>query len=99
MSLLHQARQVLRTKHYSYRTEQSYLGWIERFIRFHGLRHLRELGAAEVKRFLTDLAVQGHVSASTIQSAQCRSTYSKSKRVIRRDADAGRKIQVAAHRS
>lgn len=69
MKLLEQVRQALRVKHYAYRTEQCYLRWIEQFIRFHktneGFRHPGLLGAAEVEGFLTHLAVERHVSAST----------------------------------
>lgn len=62
-------RQSLRTKHYSIRTEDVYLGWVRRFIAFHGRRHPRELGHAEVSAFLSSLAVQGDVSASTQNQA------------------------------
>jgi integron integrase len=67
--LLDQARQVLRVRHYALRTEECYLQWITRFILFHRRRHPREMGAAEVEQFLTDLAVAGHVSASTQNQA------------------------------
>jgi site-specific recombinase XerD len=73
MKLLEQVRQVLRLKHYAYRTEQCYLAWIEKFIRFHkgpeGWRHPETLDAPEVERFLTDLAVRRRVSASTQNQA------------------------------
>jgi hypothetical protein len=55
--LLDQVRAVLRRKHYALRTEKVYIGWITRFIRFHHMRHPRELGLPEVDAFLTDLAV------------------------------------------
>lgn len=45
---LEQVRTVLRTRHYSLRTEEAYLGWIRRFILFHGKRHPREMGGPEV---------------------------------------------------
>jgi integron integrase len=61
--------QVLRVRHYSPRTEACYLHWVRQFILFHGKRHPRELGAAEVEQFLTHLAVKGHVSASTQNQA------------------------------
>ena len=54
--LMEQVRDVLRLKHYSLRTERSYCDWIERFIRFHQLRHPKEMGEAEVSSFLTQLA-------------------------------------------
>ena len=53
----------------SYRTEQSYVAWVRRFVLFHGKRHPRELGAAEVAGFLTHLAVEHDVSASTQNQA------------------------------
>src|SRR3989442_4401859 len=69
MKLLAQVRAVLRTKHYSPRTEESYVGWFRRFVRFHGLRHPAELGGAEVERLLSALAVEGRVSAATQNQA------------------------------
>ena len=63
--LLDQARDRLRLKHYSIRTEQAYLGWIRRFILFHGKRHPAEMGKAEVEAFLTALAVERNVAAAT----------------------------------
>ena len=67
--LLDQVREVLRVKHYSIRTEDAYLGWIKRFIFFHGKRHPREMGAPEVQAFLSHLAVEGQVAASTQNQA------------------------------
>jgi integron integrase len=67
--LLEQAREALRVKHYALRTEEAYLDWIRRFIRYHGHRHPRELGGAEVAAFLTHLATEGHVAASTQNQA------------------------------
>jgi hypothetical protein len=67
--LLDQVRQVLRLRHYAQSTEENYVQWIRRFILFHGKRHPRELGAAEVQQFLTDLAVHGRVAASTQNQA------------------------------
>ncbi|MCG3171459.1 MAG: Tyrosine recombinase XerD [Pseudomonadales bacterium] len=64
-----QVRERMRTRHLSYRTEQTYLDWILRFIRFHGLRHPNDMGAAEVETFLTHLAVDRNVSASTQNQA------------------------------
>ncbi|HSV69879.1 MAG TPA: integron integrase [Methylibium sp.] len=63
--LLDQLRAAIRLRHYSIRTETAYVDWARRYIRFHGLRHPRDLGAAEVEAFLTDLAVQRGVSAAT----------------------------------
>lgn len=67
--LLDEVRRHLRLKHYSIRTEKVYVGWIIRFIRFHGLRHPNTLGAVEVEAFLSALAVEGNVSASTQNQA------------------------------
>jgi integron integrase len=63
--LLDLVRERIRTLHYSYRTEKTYCGWIARFIRFHGLRHPETMGAPEVEAFLTHLATERDVSAST----------------------------------
>ena len=67
--LLEQVRDVMRLKHYSLRTERSYCDWIERFIRFHAMRHPQEMGEAEVSAFLTHLAREGQVAASTQNQA------------------------------
>ena len=63
--LLDLLRDKIRYKHDSIRTEQAYLDWARRFILFHGKRHPKEMGAAEIERFLTHLAVKRIVSAST----------------------------------
>lgn len=67
--LLDQVRDVIRRKHYSFRTEQTYLHWTRRFILFHGKRHPREMAEAEVTEFLTFLAREGQVAASTQNQA------------------------------
>ena len=67
--LLDQVRDRLRVKHYSLRTEDAYPYWIRRFIHFHGLRHPREMGAVQVEAFLSHLATEGRVSASTQNQA------------------------------
>jgi len=59
----------IRARHYSLRTEKAYVFWIRRFVRFHGNRHPRELGAPEVESFLTHLAVDAKVSSSTQNQA------------------------------
>ncbi len=68
--LLDQVRGKIRLKHYSIRTEQAYVDWIRRFILHFGKRHPRDLGAAEVEAFLTHLAVEGNVAASTQNQAK-----------------------------
>lgn len=67
--LLDQVRAEIRLRHFSYRTEQSYVHWIRRFILHHGKRHPREMGASEIGAFLTHLAVDRKVSASTQNQA------------------------------
>jgi len=62
-------RDTIRRRHYSYRTEETYLHWIRRFILFSGKRHPRELGAAEVTAFLNHLVAQRHVAAATQNQA------------------------------
>ncbi len=67
--LLERVRDAIRVRHYSRRTEKAYVDWIRRFIRFHGVRHPREMGAAEIEAFLNDLAVRQAVAASTQNQA------------------------------
>jgi integron integrase len=67
--LLGQLRERLRYLHYSLRTEQSYVYWVRFFIHFHGLRHPREMGKAEIESFLTMLATERHVAVSTHRQA------------------------------
>lgn len=68
--LLDRVRDRLRVKHYSYRTEQSYVHWIKRFILFHGKRHPADMGAAEVEAFLSHLATDREVAAGTQNQAK-----------------------------
>jgi integron integrase len=68
-SLLEQVRGCLRLKHYSIRTERAYVDWIKRFILFHGKRHPVEMGADEIRRFLSHLATDRAVAASTQNQA------------------------------
>jgi integron integrase len=63
--LLDQVREALRLRHYSYRTEQQYVGWIRRFIIHHDRRHPAQLGGPQVEAFLSHLAVDRRVSAAT----------------------------------
>src|SRR5438552_565931 len=67
--LLDRVRKRIRTRHYSRRTEKAYVGWIRRYILFHGRQHPREMGAEELSRFLSSLAVDAKVSASTQNQA------------------------------
>ena len=68
--LLDVVRNKIRLKHYSLRTEQAYLDWIKRYLRFHAMRHPRDMGAQHVESFLSDLAVNRHVAASTQNQAK-----------------------------
>lgn len=67
--LLDQVRQLMRLRHYSIRTEEAYVGWIRRYILFHGKRHPRELDERDVSKFLSSLAIEGRVAASTQNQA------------------------------
>ncbi|MFC3606737.1 integron integrase [Stutzerimonas tarimensis] len=67
--LLDRLREQIRLRHYSIRTEAAYVHWAGAFIRFHRMRHPQEMGAAEVEQFLSHLAVDRHVSASTQNQA------------------------------
>ena len=73
--LLVRMRDHLRTRHYSIRTETAYVDWAQRFILFHGKRHPQEMSGAEVEAFLTHLAVDRHVSASTQNQAKSAILY------------------------
>lgn len=65
-----QVKEVLRYHHYAYRTEQTYCNWIVRFLQFYGMkRHPKDMDEREVERFLSDLATQGKVAASTQRQA------------------------------
>jgi integron integrase len=67
--LIRQMRVALRSRHYSPSTERAYCLWAKRYVRFHGLRHPADLGTAEINAFLTYLAVERRVSASTQNQA------------------------------
>ncbi len=64
-----QLRAVQRRKHYSLKTEETYVGWYRRYVLWHGKRHPREMGEAEVEAFPTGLAVEGKVGAKTQNQA------------------------------
>lgn len=65
LRLLDQVREIIRIRHYGIRTEQAYVQWIRRFILFHGKRHPRDMGAPELTAFLSNLAINRNVAAST----------------------------------
>lgn len=71
IKLVDQIRKAIRVKHYSYRTEQTYIYWIKKFILFNNKRHPNEMGEKEINRFLTYLAVNRKVAASTQNQALC----------------------------
>lgn len=67
--LIEQVRERIRYRHYSYRTEQAYVDWVKRFVRFNGLRHPREMGREAIEAFLCHLAVERNVATSTHNQA------------------------------
>ena len=67
--LMDQVSDAIRTKHYSPRTEQTYIDWIKRYILFHDKRHPKDMGAPEIQAFITHLAVEKNVAASTQNQA------------------------------
>ena len=67
--ILDQVRYAVRCKHYSIRIEEAYVSWVKRFILFHKKRHPSEMGESEISQFLTHLAVDGKVAASTQNQA------------------------------
>jgi integrase len=67
--LLDRVREAIRIKHYAYRTEQTYVYWIRRYILFHNKQHPQEMGSAEIEVFLSYLAINERVSTSTQNQA------------------------------
>lgn len=67
--LLDQVREAARLRHLSLRTEQAYLGWIRRYVLFHGKRHPRDMSVDEIRDFLSDFAMSRRVSASAQRQA------------------------------
>ena len=67
--ILDQLRNAIRLRHYSIRTEETYVQWVRRYILFHGKRHPQEMGRPEIEAFLTHLAIEGKVAASTQNQA------------------------------
>jgi integron integrase len=82
--LLDQVRETIRTRHYSPRTEETYAHWIKRFIFFHNKRHPAEMGEKKIARFLSSLASEQHVSAST-QNQALNSILFLYREVLRKD--------------
>jgi integron integrase len=85
--LLDQVRQVIRLKHYSHRTEDTYVQWIRRYILFHQKRHPKEMGTPEIEAFLTHLAVEQRVAAAT-QNQAFSALLFLYREVLRQDLDA-----------
>ncbi len=79
-NLLDRVREAVRVRHLSYRTEHAYVAWVKRFVLFHGKRHPRNMGKAEVEAFLTHLAVDGRVLAPTENQALAAITTSERSR-------------------
>lgn len=69
--LLNQVRTLIRLRNYSYKTEKSYIYWVKKYIFFHNIKHPAEMGADEIKAFLTHLAVDKNVAPSTQNQALC----------------------------
>jgi integron integrase len=87
--LLGEMRDLIRRKHYSIRTEQAYLDWAKRYLLFHGKRHPAEMGGPEIGAFLTHLAVQRQVAASTQNQALCALVFLYKQLLGREDLDLG----------
>lgn len=84
--LLEQVRDIIRLKHYSYQTEKTYVYWIRRYILFHNKRHPKDMGSTEIEEFLTDLAINQKVAAST-QNQALHAVLFLYKEVLRQDLD------------
>jgi len=69
VKLLDRLREAIRIRHFSARTEEAYAGWVRRYIMFHGMRHPEQMGEAEIRDFLSDLAIRRRVAASTQNQA------------------------------
>lgn len=92
--LLDQLREAIRVRHYSYKTEQSYVQWVKRFILFHNKRRPAEMGENEITQYLSYLAVNCNVSASTQNQALCAIVFLY-KNVLQKDLDNFNNIQWA----
>ncbi|MDJ0572972.1 MAG: integron integrase [Pleurocapsa sp. MO_192.B19] len=84
--LLSQVRDAIRLKHYSYQTEKTYVHWIKRYIFFHNKQHPKDMGGKEIEAFLTDLAVNQKVAAST-QNQALHAILFLYKEVLRQELD------------
>lgn len=84
--LLDQVKDQIRLKHYSYRTEETYIQWIRRYILFHKKRHPKDMGVPEIEAFLNHLAVEENVTAST-QNQALSALLFLYQQVLRQDLD------------
>ncbi|MBD1929498.1 phage integrase N-terminal SAM-like domain-containing protein [Trichocoleus sp. FACHB-90] len=84
--LLEQVQDVIRLKHYSYQTEKTYIYWIRRYILFHNKRHPKDMESKEIEEFLTHLAVNENVAAST-QNQALHAVSFLYKEVLKQDLD------------
>ncbi len=94
MKLLDQMRNEIRFRHYSIRTEKSYIDWVKRFIHFHNKQHPEVLGEKEIKTFINWLSEKGNVAASTQNQALC-SVLFLYKNVLKKDIEWVDKIKWA----
>lgn len=96
--LLTQLSQTIRARHYSRKTEATYIHWIKRFIFFHHVRHPQEMAEPEINAFLTNLAVKEHVSASTQNQALCAIIFLYKHVLNRKIGDIGEVIRAKQSR-
>jgi site-specific recombinase XerD len=82
--LLDQVRNVIRVKHFSLSTERAYVGWIRRFILFHHKKHPKEMAESEIRQFISHLAVDAKISAST-QTVALRSLLFLYREVLKKE--------------
>ena len=83
---MEQVKDVIRLKHYSYQTEKTYIHWIKHYIFFHNKQHPKDMGGKEIEAFLTDLAVNRKVAAST-QNQALHAILFLYKEVLRQELD------------
>ena len=92
--LLDLVRNTIRLKHYSIRTERAYIDWVKRFILFHHKRHPASMGGPEIRAFLSYLAVEGRVAAST-QTQALSALVFLYREVLHRNVDSLGKVERA----
>ena len=91
-------RNAIRVRHYSIRTEQSYVGWVKHFIFFHGKRHPKDIGEQEVGAFLTHLAVNKYVRNGKGGKDRVVTLASELIVPIQRHLETVRTVHVSSHR-